>query len=337
MNTWGNDSDGKSVNTTSLIPGSLRIQHDGASNFVVAQNDQVSDSLEVKKVQGDSLSYYDSLIRETWVPELPAVPASRLGKYAMSRIGNANFSGQYIYRTQPVIEKFSDNLDTVFIRYGYNSVSVQDYESTVHPFSQYQSLENGTWKWNTAHQYTWNFASSSIDNGVLRLNSYDDEVAQSIFMIEQDEYNAWIVQYENDFPTVWLSDLPRMDNDVQQPYSNSSEIPSIIENQSWTTHLEANVYIEFNFATSGELTAQKLIWNGYAWQPYDGLPAAVTSWDIDTDNHVTFDLDGRAYKLQVMTGDSNNDGVLDAEHAIAVWERNLGEPMVWLTDRPTFH
>jgi hypothetical protein len=340
MGTWGSDSDGNNVSTTSEVPGLLSIYHNSASKFVVTANEQLNEEfLEVKKVSGESLSQSDSLVRETWTTVQPAVPKSRLGHSALSRVGNGKFSNTYFYHNQPTFEMFTDGLDNQYIRYGYNNLNIDSHNIQIYPYSKYHHLENGNWNWGNTGNYSWTLASSQLNTGVLELMSNDSEVAHSIFMVDDSSYQAWVVQYENDYPVIWFSNNPVMDsNDVQQPHSDVEiEAPSIIENQTWITHIESNVYMEFEFTVDGELTAQKLIWDGNSWQPYDGLPAVITSWDVDADNYVTFDLDGRAYKLQIMTGDSNNDGLLDAEHAIAVWERNLGEPMVWLTDRPTFH
>ncbi|WP_261903698.1 carboxypeptidase regulatory-like domain-containing protein [Vibrio fortis] len=335
---------GVSASSYSQVEGRLSISEYTTQYFVVTDADQLDDGLHVKHLDGSSISYHEVFMREYLSAEKPNVPVTRHGSYKVTKIGNDVFTSTSNYRYQPTMTKFVDIDGVEYRDYGYNLVRMYSNSSNdnyIRPYGMYHTYSNQLWDWHHRNfEKSLYFVNGRInEEGAWQYLNSEDEAVQTIYMVDGTNHYTWIAQYENDLPVIFFNTNPVTDgNGIQQPYEYvDTEAPSIIENQTWVAHFESNIYMEFEFAVDGELTAQKLIWDGYSWQPYDGLPAVITSWDVDADNYVTFDLDGRAYKLQIMTGDSSNDGVLDAEHAIAVWERNLGEPMVWLTDRPTFH
>ncbi|WP_298440546.1 carboxypeptidase regulatory-like domain-containing protein [uncultured Ferrimonas sp.] len=261
--------------------------------------------------------------------EMPVVPASgSFGSVAAERIGNAHMPLSFGSRSEAERREVTWSIEQAnaveFSRFSLDFSMKSASESWL--YFDYQSWES-KWGWNNT-SLSYAFDSALTDEKALEV-IVDGIVTDTIWMVDDSHYNWWVVQHDGEWPVVWSDSYFEYGTGMLLPQSTSGLTPATLlagqSNKTWIRHLGDLNFQELRFDNSGNLEIETLLWQDNAWQLQGD--AAVVAWSVDNNGYLTYQHQGDTLNLQVLSVGSD---------AAGLWERNLGDPQVWLAQRPTW-
>lgn len=257
--------------------------------------------------------------------QAPAVPQSEDFTTAkLARIADLGMPESFAYRNQAERKVATwNNQQNSAVENGYVS-----FDSSMGQLSHswlYHSSGN-PWNWGTNSRYQ-SFNYQLNDNGAGEI-IIESKVVRSFWMVDETNDEWWIVQPSGEWPVLWQTPYLEYTSGIMLPSSTNHIAPNALiegSNQTWLHHIKDTTFQELRFDVSGELVVETLLWLDNAWQLQGD--AQTTAWTTNADGYLSYSLSDEQFIFQVLTV---------GEQAAGVWERNLGDPQVWLAERPTW-